>query len=174
MNKIWVFILIGWLNMNSDMSAETVENGYLNEKSDKKLNAPSCRANESDFYISRGKRLLEWNKEKLTSRSNLRVNDIKELFAPEFVVMANGRKYHANAQNYYEFLNKFRADIDTIDYEVQEYLNAGSTVVMPLKATVKRVEGKVDIYNAIMLIKYNDLGKIVHWQEVYSIEGLTK
>jgi len=85
---------------------------------------------------------LEWNKEKLTSQSALSVNDIKELFAPAFVVIANGRRYDANYQSYYEFLNKFRSDIDTIDYEVQEYLNMGSTVVMPLKATVKRLQGK--------------------------------
>jgi len=85
-------------------------------------------------------------------------------------IWPNYRKYHdANYQSYYEFLNKFRSDIDTIDYEVQEYLNMGSTVVMPLKATVKRLQGKVDVFDAIMLIKLNDLGKIVHWQEVYSM-----
>lgn len=132
-----------------------------------KLGASTCI--KSDFYISKGKRLLEWNKEKLTNQSDLSVNDIKELFASEFVVMANGRKYDANYQNYYEFLNKFRSDIATIDYEVQEYLSMGSTVVMPLRATVKRLQGNVDIFDAIMLIKFNDLGKIVHWQEVYSM-----
>lgn len=132
-----------------------------------KLGASTCI--ESDFYISKGKRLVEWNKEKLTSQSDLIVNDIKELFAPEFVVMANGRTYDANYQNYYEFLNKFRSDIATIDYDVQEYLSMGSTVVMPLRATVKRLQGKVDVFDAIMLIKFNDLGKIVHWQEVYSM-----
>lgn len=124
---------------------------------------------QSNFYISKGKRLLEWNKENLTSHSDLNVNDIKELFAPEFVVMANGRKYDANYQSYYEFLNKFRSDIDTIDYDVQEYLNMESTVVMPLKATVKRLQGIIDIFDAIMIIKFNDLGKIVHWQEVHSM-----
>lgn len=124
---------------------------------------------ESDFYISKGKRLLEWNKEKLTSQSDLSVNDIQELFAPEFVVMANGRKYDANYQNYYEFLNKFRSDIATIDYDVQEYISMGSTVVMPLRAIVKRLQGNVDIFDAILLLKFNNLGKIVHWQEVYSI-----
>ena len=134
-----------------------------------KLGAPTDKGTQSNFYISKGKRLLEWNKEKLTSMSNLSVDDIKELFAPEFVVMANGRKYDANYQNYYEFLNKFRADIATIDYEVQEYLSMGSTVIMPLKATVNRLQGKLDIFDAIMLIKFNDLGKIVHWEEVYSI-----
>ena len=134
-----------------------------------KLGASTCKATESNVYISKGKRLLEWNKEKLTSQSELIFNDIKELFAPEFVIMANGRKYDANYQSYYEFLNKFRSDIDTIDYEVQEYLSMGSTIVMPLNATVKRLKGKVDVFNAIMLIKFNDLGEIVHWQEVYSM-----
>lgn len=124
---------------------------------------------ESNFIISRGKRLLEWNKEKLTSRSDLCINDLEELFASEFVVIANGRKYEATYQNYYEFLNKFRSDIDTIDYEVQEYLQMGSTVVMPLKAIVKRLGGKQELFAAMMLIKFNALGKIIHWQEVYAM-----
>ena len=160
--NIFKLILLGCLSMCLNISGQTVENTCWNEtKSNKTM--------DSNFYISKGKRLLEWNKEKLTSQSNLSVNDIKELFNPEFVVMANGRKYNANYQNYFEFLNKFRSDIDTIDYDVQEYLNMESTVVMPLKATVKRIRGKVDIFDAILLIKFNDSGKIVHWQEVYSI-----
>ena len=84
-------------------------------------------------------------------------------------MIANERRYDVNHQNYFEFLNKFRSNIDTIDYEVQEYLNMESTVVMPLKATVRRLQGKVDVFDAIMLIKFNDFGKIVHWQEVYSM-----
>ena len=132
------------------------------------MGASTGKATESNFFISRGKRLLEWNKEKLTSRSDLSINDLKELFAPEFVVRTNERKYDANYQNYYEFLNKFRSEIDTLDYEVQEYLNMESNVVIPVKTTVKRLQGKVDIFNAILLIKFNDSGKIVQWQEVYS------
>jgi hypothetical protein len=124
---------------------------------------------KTNFFIVRSKRLLEWNKEKLTRYSNLQIEDLKELFAPKFIVIANGREYDATHQNYYEFLNKFRSDIDTIDYQVQEYLNMGSTVVMPLKAIVKRFHGKEDIFDAIMLIKFNDAGKIIHWQEVYSL-----
>ncbi len=124
------------------------------------------------MYISKGKQLLEWNKEKLTCQSNLSVCDMQELFAPEFVVMANGRRYNANYQSYYAFLNKFRADIDAIDYEVQEYFSIESTVIMPLTATVRRVQGNVDIFSAILLLKFNDLGKIVHWQEVYSLSEM--
>ena len=194
--KMFMLILLGFLSMSPNMSGQTIESakkefdellikykifGYetvlipkvsVKEGADfilENLGASTGKETEFNFYISKGKRLLEWNKVKLTSQSDLSVNDIKELFAPEFVVIANGRKYDANYQNYYEFLNKFRSDINTIDYEVQEYLNMQSTVVMPLKATVKRIQGNVDIFDAIMLIKFNDLGKIVHWQEVYSI-----
>lgn len=121
-----------------------------------------------NLFIKQGKRLLAWNKEKLTHRYPLSLNDLKNLFAPEFVVIANGRRYLANYQIYLEFLNKFREDIETIDYEVQEYLNVGSTVVMPLTATVRRLEGGEDLFDAIMLVKFNDSGKIIHWQEVYA------
>ncbi len=128
----------------------------------------SLIATEPNFYISKAKSLLEWNKEHLTNQSSLNVDDIVELFAPEFLIVANGRKYNANYQSYYEFLNKFRADIDTIDYDVQEYLSTQNTIVMPLRATVKRSVGTMEVFEAIMLIKYNNFGKIIHWQEVYS------
>lgn len=128
-----------------------------------------CLLLSQNIYASpNGKRLLAWNQEKLTRHSDLRIDDLKDLFAPEFVVIANGRRYEANYQNYYEFLNKFRADIESIDYQVQEYLESGSAVVMPLKATVKRLQGSEDVFDAILLLKFNELGEIVHWQEVYS------
>ena len=133
-----------------------------------KLGPSTNQVNKSDLYIAKAKHLLDWNKIKLTSYSDLKIDDIKALFAPKFIVMANGRKYDANYQNYYDFLNKFRSDIATIDYEVQEYLNVGSTVVISLKAIVKRLQGKTEIFEAIMVIKFNDAGKIVHWQEVYT------
>lgn len=123
----------------------------------------------SRFFISQTKRLLAWNKEYLTSSSNLIIDDLKELFAPKFIVLVNGRRYDANYQNYYEFLNAFRSDIKTIEYKVQEYINEGVTVVVPLQATVQRIQGKKDIFDAIMIIKFDNTGKIVHWQEVYSL-----
>lgn len=134
-----------------------------------KLGGVTPKNIEPNFFVTRSKRLLEWNREKLTRDSKLNVGDLKDLFATEFVVIANGRKYDANYQNYYEFLNKFRSDIETIDYHVQEYIDMGSTIVMPLKAIVKRFHEKEDIFDAIMLIKFNDAGKIIHWQEVYSL-----
>jgi len=38
---------------------------------------------------------------------------------------------------------------------------------MPLTAIVKRLSGQEDIFDAIMLIKFDGSYKIVHWQEVY-------
>lgn len=144
--------------------SKNMENTYLNETS-----FPTRHTNAPSFFIARAKRLLEWNKEKLTSQSSLSIKDIEELFAPKFVVMANGRKYDANYESYYDFLNKFRSNIASIDYNVQEYIAMESTVVMPLTAKVKRTNGNEDLFDAIMLIKFDDAGKIVHWQEVYSI-----
>lgn len=120
-------------------------------------------------FIKKAKRLLDWNREKLTTQSKLSIEDLEELFAPGFVVIANERKYEANHRNYFEFLNKFREDISSIDYKVQEYISSESTVIMPLTAYVKRLQGKEDVFDAILLLKFNDSEKIVHWQEVYSV-----
>ena len=38
---------------------------------------------------------------------------------------------------------------------------------MPLTAAVQRLQGKKDIFDAILLVKFDDSGKIIHWQEVY-------
>lgn len=60
-----------------------------------KLGAQTKHTNAPSFFIARTKRLLEWNKEKLTSQSNLNIKDIEELFAPEFVVIASGGETHS-------------------------------------------------------------------------------
>ncbi len=133
-----------------------------------KLDPKKDNSNKSNTFIDKAKRLLEWNKEKLTSQSNLKIKDLNELFAKEFIVIANERRYNANHQNYYDFLNKFRSSIKTIDYKVQEFINMGSTIVMPISVTVQRLHGKEDIYDVILLIKFNSSGKIIHWQEIYS------
>ncbi|MBS4163768.1 hypothetical protein PRO82_001074 [Candidatus Protochlamydia amoebophila] len=42
-------------------------------------------------------------------------------------------------------------------------------MIMPLKAIFNRLQGKEDVFDAILLVKFNDSGKIIYWQEVYSI-----
>ena len=41
---------------------------------------------------------------------------------------------------------------------------------MPLTAFVKHVQGNEEVYEAILFIKYNTAGKIIHWQEVYVLK----
>ena len=126
--------------------------------------------NESlNYFETKAQYLLKWNKQKLTHCSDLNLEDLSEVFASDFIVIANGRKYEATYQSYYEFLNKFRADIAGIDYLVREYVVMGSTVVMPLTANVKRLNEREDSFNAIMILKFNESGKIIHWEEIYSI-----
>jgi len=64
----------------------------------KELGVSTMRAKEANLFVVKAKRLLEWNREKLTSQSKLRIEDLKELFSPDFVVIANGRRYDANYQ----------------------------------------------------------------------------
>ena len=117
--------------------------------------------------IDQAKQLLEWNKEKLNRHAHFEIEELSPIFADEFIVLANGRRYEANHQNYFEFLNQFRSDIEAIEYVVQEYVCMDQTVVMPLVATVERPSGKRDVYEAILLVKFNDRKEIYHWQEVY-------
>ncbi len=121
--------------------------------------------------MQRAKRLLEWNRRKLRHDTDLQIGDLYELFAPKFKVFANERVYEATYENYFEFLQNFRADIVSIDYQVQEYVVAESAVTLPLKATVTKTDGTVDLYQAMLLFKYDSEGKIVHWQEVYATIG---
>lgn len=134
-----------------------------------KLGSYLNKIEDPNFFISQAKRLLEWNRQKLTSHSDLTIEDLNELFAKKFTIIANGREYQADHRSYHEFLNKFRSNIDSITYRVQDYVNAGSSVFMPLVATVKRLEGNEEVFDAILLLKFDDLGKIIHWQEVYVI-----
>ncbi|MFK7824155.1 MAG: AAA family ATPase [Oligoflexales bacterium] len=121
-----------------------------------------------DFALAQTKKLLKWNQQKLTHQAELKKSDLKELFSQKFTVKANERTYDADYENYYAFLNQFRSTIKSIEYDVQEYIVSGLSITLPLTAKVTRLSGSVDMFSAIMLVKYSPEGKIVHWQEVYS------
>lgn len=144
---------------------------HTNAFGDQQAKHAMCSHKNADApaAIHLAKRLLEWNRQKLTHHSHLTIEDIDTLFASAFTVIANGREYHANHQNYYAFLNTFRATIDSISYQVQDYFyTEPAAVFMPLVATVKRLDGKNERFDAILFLKFDDLGKIIHWQEVYA------
>ena len=113
------------------------------------------------------KQLLEWNKVNLISSSDIKKNDLSELFAKKFTVIANGRTYDACFDNYIEFLNQFKANIKSIDYHVYEFHQTHDAIIMPMTAHVTRLSGVVQNYEAILILKFDDKGKIKLWQEVY-------
>lgn len=119
-------------------------------------------------HLTKAKQLLNWNKKKLVHDSDFKKDDIADFFAPSFIIKANNRTYNANFDNYFEFLERFRANIKSLSYEIQEFIvSEENAVTIPLVASVAKLDGATDIYDAMMLIKYNSDGKIIHWQEIY-------
>lgn len=113
------------------------------------------------------KELLEWNKHYLTSHSDLTKEKIAEKFADNFTVIANGKTYQANYDNYFDFLNSFRSSIKSIDYEFDEFITDENQVVIPMTANIVRVDESHEQFVAILILKFNSAGKVVLWKEVY-------
>ncbi len=105
--------------------------------------------------IQYAKRLLDWNKQYLIHNSSLNKNNIAEVFAADFIIKVNGRKYNADHDNYLKFLNNFRKTIKSISYDVQEYICENNTIIFPLVATIVRTDDDVGKYHAILLLKTN-------------------
>lgn len=116
--------------------------------------------------IERAKALLVWKQNRINKHSTLTASEISNFFAEQFIVIANERHYDANYDSYLEFLNDFKRDIKQLGHSVYKYLDAGDTVIMPMRASVERHDGKLTNYEAVMLLKYNKAGKIIEWREV--------
>lgn len=112
-------------------------------------------------------RLLAWNRLHLTAASALDEAAIGEIFAPHFTVKANGRTYAADHRNYREFLDDFRRTISEIDYQVQEILAEGERAVLAMTACVTRLDGAQERYEAMLLLAFDDSGRVALWHEVY-------
>lgn len=111
-------------------------------------------------------RLLSWNKAHLIRDAHFEKEALSGFFAEEFQIKVNDRSYDGNHDNYFEFLNGFRTTILSLDYDVQEYIVGQDKVVIPLRATIEHVDGAVRIYDAVMILGFNEAGRIIHWQEV--------
>lgn len=129
------------------------------------MNDPSWE--QKNVLISNAKNLLQWNSKNLVSNSELKKSELSRFFAEKFQVFANGFKHHANYDNYYDFLNVFRAEIKTIDYILQDFIVDEFHVVIPLTANIQRINNCKQIFDAILILKFNEAGKIILWHEVY-------
>ncbi|MDV6277843.1 hypothetical protein R3Q06_30590 [Rhodococcus erythropolis] len=103
----------------------------------------------------------------MTHDCDLSESDIAEVFAPSFLVKANGRTHPADLRVYREFLNGFRSTICVIDYEVEEIIAERRRAVLPMKAQIARVNGSIDRFEAMLLLEFDSRNLVSLWQEVY-------
>ncbi len=113
------------------------------------------------------KALYAWNDENLVASADFKKSDIKKFFANKFTAIANGRRYDANQDNYFDFLNEFRLTIKSLKHEVYEYIEADNAVTMPSIATVIRTDGSKQIFEVFLLLKFNEDKKVILWHELY-------
>ncbi|MFI5333774.1 MAG: hypothetical protein ACHQT8_01245 [Chlamydiales bacterium] len=118
-------------------------------------------------YIEAAKKLFVWNSVNLIQSAQLKKSEIGEYFAGVFQVKANGQNYDANHDNYFEFLNRFRSTISSIQYELYDFIVDQATVAIPLTAHIIRTNGQREDFEAILILKFNQNNKIILWHEVY-------
>ncbi|QPF71628.1 nuclear transport factor 2 family protein [Roseateles sp. DAIF2] len=111
--------------------------------------------------------LLDWNRRHLRQGAPLDVALIGERFAPQFVVEANGRRYEADRPAYLAFLEGFRRDIAQIDYRVHHRVADDNGVVLAMGAEVTRLDGRLDRFEAMLLLRFDAQGLLTLWHEVY-------
>lgn len=117
--------------------------------------------------INTANQLLAWNSANLIADADLQKSDISKLFAPRFRVKANGIDVEGNYDNYFDFLNVFRATIKSIDYELEEFIVDADHVVIPMIANIVRTNDTREKFTAILILKFDANAKIILWQEVY-------
>lgn len=115
--------------------------------------------------------LLDWNRHHLLHDAPLTEAAIGEKFASAFTVCANGRVHPATHTNYLEFLNGFRATIVAIDYEIHRTVTEQASTVLAMTATVRRIDGSVDRFEAMLLLTFDTEGLVTLWHEVYLKTG---
>jgi hypothetical protein len=121
----------------------------------------------SVLNIETTKSLFKWNSINLVSLADLKKSEISNFFAPHFVVDANGIKNEATYDSYFEFLNIFRQNIKAINYEFQNFITDNNHVVIPLKANIQYNDHTNKVFEAILILQFNEEHKIILWHEVY-------
>ncbi len=118
-------------------------------------------------HVEVAKRLFQWNSKNLVSHAVLKKSEIGIYFADRFQVKANGKIYEANPDNYFDFLNHFRSSVESINYDLHDFITDAQNVVIPLTAHIVRVDGSSENFEAILILKFDQNNKIILWNEVY-------
>lgn len=111
--------------------------------------------------------LFDWIQSRLVHSVNLEKNEIARFFAPNFIVKANGRRYEATYENYFDFLNNFRSSIESITHQIDQFYEVKETVIITDHVVIIRTDERVQQYEAVVILKFNQEGKVILWEEVY-------
>ncbi|WP_296251519.1 nuclear transport factor 2 family protein [uncultured Stenotrophomonas sp.] len=123
--------------------------------------------NQRTHHLQLAHAVLDWNRRHLNRDSVLTEALIGECFAEHFIVEPNGRRYEANPANYLEFLNGMKAGMEGIDYEIDHALVDGTSVTFSMRARISYADGRRELFRAMLLMWFNDAGKVTLWHEVY-------
>ena len=119
-------------------------------------------------YKLQAEALIKWNDKNLLASADLKKEDLANYFADNFEVKANGRYHQANHDNYYEFLNQFRSNIKRLHHEFHEQIENANTVVNVMTTTVTKIDDTQQIFEVMLLLKFNEQGKVILWYEIYT------
>lgn len=111
--------------------------------------------------------VLDWNRKNLRHDARLTQDVIKECFGDRFVVEPNGRHYQADPAAYLEFLNGMKQSMLGIDYQVTHTVADEEFVVFDMRVQMDHVDGRREHFVAMLLMKFDDQGKVSLWKEVY-------
>lgn len=122
---------------------------------------------EREQLLRQANAVLDWNRTHLNQHSVLTEALVGDCFAEHFVVEPNGRHYSASRADYLAFLNGMKAGMVGIDYDVDHALVDGDAVTLSMRAHIGHSDGRREHFRAMLLMRFDDAGKVVLWHEVY-------
>ncbi|MPT45418.1 MAG: nuclear transport factor 2 family protein [Klebsiella sp.] len=120
-----------------------------------------------DHVLQRALAVLDWNRRNLNTASVLDEAAVGECFADHFVVEPNGRRYEATRATYLAFLNGMKAGMRGIDYDVLHTLVDAQSVALSILAHISHDDDRRETFQAMLLMQFDNHGKITLWHEVY-------
>lgn len=112
--------------------------------------------------------LIKWKEKNLNKRVSLTKEKLSEVFASEFKVMTNERYYAANYENYLDFLKDFCANLESIRYDIQDFIEGEGTIAIPMVVRLKEVNKAERLFDTVLILKFDSKGLVVHWKEIYA------
>lgn len=111
--------------------------------------------------------VLDWNRKNLTRATQLTEGSVRECFGESFVVEPNGRHYQADPKLYLEFLNGMKQSMHGIEYQVTNTVADDASVLFDMQVQIDHVDGRREHFVAMLLMRFDERGKVALWKEVY-------